>query len=72
MTTRAFKYYLHDSYSTAEFAEVVLEDQLGLSEDEAEALAEKAARPFYEVAFDCTIDTVTGKVTFQLAEGQGT
>ena len=35
---------------------------MGFTQDDLEALAEKAGRPFYEIGLDCTIDTETGAV----------
>lgn len=62
-----FKYYLHDSYSSSEFQEVVLEDQLGLDDSmtkqQLDELMQKIGRPFYEVTLECELDTETGKVT---------
>ncbi len=61
-----FKYYLRDRYSSSEFQEVVLEDQLGLDDTKTkrqlDELMESIGRPFYEVTLECTLDTETGEV----------
>lgn len=74
MTDRAvsFVYYLHDNASSGEFAEMVLEDQLGMGyiEDDdgnevkvdLEPLMQKIGRPFYEVKLECTLNLDTGEV----------
>ena len=55
-----FTYYLHDGYSSMEFAEFVGQ-QTGVEMDDA--LMQKIGRPFYEVKLSCELDTETGAVT---------
>lgn len=53
-----FKYYLHDG-SPYEGMKYALKDAGVELTDE---LYEKIGRPFYEIEFDCTLDTETGAV----------
>lgn len=72
---RPFTYWLHDSYSSEEFKEVILEDQLELGFDDdgnqtldLDDLMQKIGRPFYEVKLHCELDTETGEVTVRSVE----
>jgi uncharacterized membrane protein len=54
-----FKYYLHDDYNLHELKEYV-ENQLEM--EIGEELASNIADQFYEVEFQCTLNTETGRV----------
>lgn len=57
-----FTYYLHDDFSSEEFKDE-LERSTGIAID-AE-LMEKIGRPFYEIRFDCVLDTKSGVIAFR-------
>ena len=63
MAKKTFKWYLHDDYEHSEMVEVLTDD--GFTVEEATQAADNM--PFYEVGFDCVLDTETGEVTFTLA-----
>ena len=53
------KYYLHDDYSGEEMSEWIL-SQTGVTLDDD--LLETAMGRFYEVGFNCTLNTETGEI----------
>ena len=59
-TTINFKYYLHDGYSWSELQEWFL---ITTGFDIGDQLTEKVRAYFYEVEFDCSLNTDTGEVT---------
>jgi hypothetical protein len=61
MTVHNFKWYLHEDSDTEGIADELMRQ--GLPEGVADKLA--AARPFYEVEFDCTYDDETGAFEYQ-------
>lgn len=59
-----FNYYLHDNANRYEFAEVVL-DQIdpGLFPGGEDEFVERVrVTPFYEIEFNCLLDTETGEI----------
>ncbi len=56
----SFNIYLHNEYTLSELQEYI-EDQTDytISDD----LARKVSNEFYEVKFNCTLNTITGEVT---------
>lgn len=67
MAKKTFKWYLHETYEHSEIIEVLTDARFGgLTAEEAGQAAENM--PFYEVGFDCVLDTETGAVEFTLAE----
>jgi len=58
-----FTQYFHDEWEEGIQGNLRTDLQdAGLTSAQIEDLAEKAGRPFYEVALKCAIDTETGKV----------
>ena len=55
-----FYYYLHDNYTFNEFVDF-MEEQTGLAFNDK--IIENARAKFYEVKFNCKMDTRTGNVT---------
>lgn len=60
-----FNHYLHgDKESWADDVRSACEDA-GMTPDEAEAVLLQAQMPFYEMSFNCQLDTETGIVTYR-------
>lgn len=60
-----FQHHLHDDKeSWADHMQEALEEA-GMSADEAEAVRQRSQMPFYEIVFDCELDTETGNVTYR-------
>jgi hypothetical protein len=57
-----FQHYLHDDKeSWYDSLREALEDA-GVSADQEQFIMQNAGMPFYEVEFECELDTETGKV----------
>lgn len=59
MAIKQFTYYLHDSYETSERVEQISEE---IGEDLSHLYEELRYTPFYEIGFNCEIDTETGDI----------
>lgn len=50
--TQLFKYYLHDQSNSYEFRQNLMDQGVELSEESWDNIV----RPFYEIAFNCSVD----------------